>query len=137
MPKYVNKDAVITVNGTAISNHVSSVNVVSEKERVDVTGMTSSAYREETDGFATAEITLTIFQDYANGTVHQTLYPLFTSGSIHEVTVKPQASGTIVWKLPQAKLYNYNPTSGGVGDAASFDATFSNAGTAGLTAGTA
>jgi len=136
MAKYVNKDAVIKVNSVDLSDHVSSVNVVSEKERVDVTGMTSSAYREETDGFATAEITLTFFQDYAASSVDATLYPLYTGGSIIDVSVKPQAGGTTVWHLTQAKLYNYNPTSGGVGDASSFDATFSNAGSAGLTRGT-
>jgi hypothetical protein len=136
MSKFVNKTSVITVNGTDLSDHVSSVNVTSEKERVDVTGMTSSAYREETDGFATAEMTFTFFQDYASGKVDATLYPLYTSGSIHSVTVKPESGGTVVWHLDQAKLYNYNPQSGGVGDASSFEATFSNAGTAGLSRGT-
>jgi hypothetical protein len=135
--KYVNKDAVVTVNGVDLSDHVSSINVVSEKERVDVTGQTTAGYREEIDGFATAEITLSLFQDYASGKVHQTLYPLYTAGSVHTITVKPQAGGTIVWHLDTARLYNYNPTSGGVGDASSFDATWSNSGTAGLTAGTA
>jgi hypothetical protein len=137
--KFVNKTSVITVNGVDLSDHVSSVNVTSEKERVDVTGMTSSAYREETDGFATAEMTFTLFQDYrapGAGAVDATLYPLYTSGSIHDVSVKPESGGTVVWHLPQAKIYNYNPQSGGVGDASSFDVTFSNAGTAGLTRGT-
>lgn len=136
MAKFVNKTSVITVNGTDLSSYVSSVNVTSEKERVDVTGMTASAYREETDGFATAEMTFTFFQDYAAGKVDAVLYPLYTTGSIHDVSVKPESGGTVVWHLPQAKLYNYNPQSGGVGDASSFDATFSNAGTAGLTRGT-
>ncbi len=135
--KYVQKDGVLTVNGTDLSSHASSVNVVSEKERVDVTGQTTAGYREETDGFATAEITVTFFADEASGKTIETLYPLYAAGSVHAVTWKPRANGTILWSLPQARLYNFNPSAGGVGDAASFDATFSNGGTAGLTKGTA
>lgn len=137
MAKFVNKTATIKVNGIDISTYVSSVTVASESERVDVTGMTTSAYREETDGFKTAEISMTLFQDFA-GTAgpHAVMRPLYEAGSIHTVAVKPEASGTAVINLTQAKLYNYNPTGGGVGDASSFDATWSNAGTAGITYGT-
>ncbi len=137
MAKFVQKDGVLKCNTTDLSSHASSVNVVSEKERVDVTGQTTSGYREETDGFATAEITVTFFADEAAGKTVEVLWPLYTAGSIFNVSFKPQASGTVVWSLPQSKLYNFNPASAGVGDAASFDATFSNAGTAGLVKGTA
>jgi hypothetical protein len=136
MAKFVQKDGTLKVDTVDLSSHASTVNVVSEKERVDVTGQTTSGYREETDGFATAEITVTFFSDEAAGKTIETLYPLYTAGSIFNVSWKPQAAGTVVWSLPQAKLYNFNPSAAGVGDAASFDATFSNAGTAGLTKGT-
>lgn len=137
MAKFVQKDGTLKVNTTVdLSSHTSSVNVVSEKERVDVTGQTTSGYREETDGFATAEITVTFYADEAAGKTIETLYPLYTSGSIFPIAFKPQASGTVVWSLPQSKLYNFNPASASTGDASSFDATFSNAGTAGLVKGT-
>ena len=138
MAKYVNKDATIKVNGVDISNYVSSVEVASESERVDVTGMTTSAYREEVDGFKTAEVSMTLFQDFA-GTAgpHAVIRPLYEAGSIHTLSIKPQASGTIWINMAQARLYNYNPTGGGVGDASSFDSTWSNAGTAGIAYGTA
>jgi len=134
--KYVQKDGVLTVNGVDLSSHASAVSVTSEKERVDVTGQTTAGYREETDGFATAEVTVTFFADSAAGKTIETLYPLYTAGSIHPVLWKPERNGTIVWHLDQAKLYNFSPSGGGVGDAASFEATFSNAGTLGLTKGT-
>jgi hypothetical protein len=136
--KFVNKTAVIKVNNVDISQYVSSIEVNSEKERVDVTGMTASAYREETDGFATAEISMTVFQDFASTAgPHAVLRPLYESGTIFAITVKPESAGTLVIHMDQAKLYNYSPTAGGVGDASSFDASFSNAGTAGITYGTA
>jgi hypothetical protein len=134
--KFVNKTSVITVNGTDLSDHVRSVEVTSEKERVDVTGMTASAYREETTGFATAEMTFEFLQDYDAASVDAVLWPMYSNDSIGTVTVKPESGGTVVWHLDEAKLYNYNPQSGGVGDASAFSATFSNAGNAGLTRGT-
>lgn len=136
MAKFVVKDAVITVNGVDLSNHVNSVTVELTTDEVDVTGMTPSSYREFTDGFKDANFTCTFFQNYAGTTVDPTLYPLYSAGSIFPVTVKAQAGGTVVHHLDQARLYTYTPVGGGVGDASSFDATFRNAGTAGYTRGT-
>jgi hypothetical protein len=103
-----------------------------------VTGQTTAGFREETDGFSTAEATVTFYVDEASGKTHQTLNPLFTSGSIFPLTWKPQgASGTVVWHMDQAKLYSWGSGGAGVGDAATVDATFSNAGTAGISVGTA
>lgn len=136
MAKFVNKTSVITVNGVDLSDHVRSVEIPLEKERVDVTGMTSSAYREEATGFSTAEMTFEFLQNYAAGKVDATLWPMFSNDSLGTVTVKPEAGGTVVWHLDAAKLYNYSPQSGGLGDASAFTATFSNAGSAGVTRGT-
>lgn len=136
MGKFVIKNGVVTVNGTDLSNHVQSVTVETTKDAVDVTGLTATSYREFTDGFTDATITCTFFQDYAGGNVDATLYPLYAAGSIFPILVKPEAAGTVVWHLDAARLYNYNPISGGVGDASTFDGEFRNAGTAGLTRGT-
>jgi hypothetical protein len=81
-------------------------------------------------------MTFEFLQDYAATKVDATLWPMYSNDSIGTVTVKPEASGTVVWHLDQARLYNYNPQSGGVGDVSAFSATFSNAGSSGLTRGT-
>jgi len=107
-----------------------------EKDRVDVTGQTAAGFREETDGFSTAEATVSFFVDTAAGKTHQTLNPLFTSGSIFPLLWKPEAGGTVVWHMDQAKLYAWGSGGAGVGDAATVDVTFSNAGTAGISVGT-
>ena len=137
MGKFVIKNAVVKVNGVDLSSHVSSVSVETTKDEVDVTGMSNSGWREFTDGFADAQATVTFWQDYAGGQVDATLYPLYTAGSVFPFTVQPEAAGTVLWRLDQARIFNYNPVSGGAGDASSFDATFRNSGTAGLTRGTA
>jgi hypothetical protein len=141
--KFVVKDSEIVVNGTDISDHVQSVTVETTTDEVDVTGMTAASYREFADGFKDATVTCTFLQDYAAGEVNDTLWPLYNAGSVFALTIRPQAAGggqpggTVVWSLLQARLYNYSPVGGGVGDASTFDATFRNAGTAGLTVGTA
>lgn len=137
MGKFVIKDAGVKVNTVDLSDHASSVTVETTTDDVDVTGFTSSGYREILTGFKDATITVTFWQDYAAGKVDATLWPLYNAGSIHAVAIKPESAGTVVWNLTQAQLFNYSPIAGGVGDGASFDATFRNSGTAGLTRGTA
>lgn len=144
MAKFVLKDAVITVGGANLSDHFSEVAVETETDEVDVTGMTSSSYREFTDGFKDASITGTVFQDFAASSVDAILWPLGpgnTAGTTFAVTVKASSAATSatnpIYTLATAKMYNYSPIGGGVGDAASTGVTFKNAGTAGLTRGTA
>jgi hypothetical protein len=140
MSKFVLKDAVITVNSIDLSDHCSSVTIEGTTDEVDVTGFTAASYREFTDGFKDATVTATFFQDFAAGEVDATLFPLWNGGSTFAVTVKGSAAATSatnpLYSLPAAKMYGYSPLAGGVGDASSFDTTFRNAGTAGLTRGT-
>jgi hypothetical protein len=139
--KFVIKDAVITVNAVDLSDHCSSVTVEGTTDEVDVTSFTAASYREFTDGFKDATITATFFQDFAASEVDATLQPLWANGTEFAVTVKHRSTATSgsnpLYSLPVAKLYSYSPIAGGVGDASSFDATFRNAGTAGLTRATA
>lgn len=140
MAKFVLTDAVITVGGADVSDHASSVTVETTTDEVDVTSYSSNEFREFTPGFKDASITATFFQDFASGETDSVLWALYTGGTAFEVTVKSDSATTSatnpVYKLPSARLYNYSPLAGGVGDAASTDVTFKNAGTAGLTRGT-
>jgi hypothetical protein len=143
MAKFVLKDAVVTVAGNDLSDHVSSVTVETTTDEVDVTGFTSSSFREFTDGFKDASITATFLQDFATGEVDGALWnlgPGNTAGTTFSVSVKATSAATSatnpIFTIPTAKMYGYNPIAGGVGDAASTDVTFRVAGTAGLTRGT-
>jgi hypothetical protein len=143
MAKFVLKDAVVTIASVDLSDHASSVTVETTTDEVDVTGFTAASYREFTDGFKDATITVAFLQDFAAGEVDATLWnlgPGNTAGTTFPVTVKATSAATSatnpLFSMPAAKMYGYSPIAGGVGDAASTDVTFRNAGTAGLTRST-
>jgi hypothetical protein len=123
----------ITVNGTDLSQHCTSVTIEDSAEEVDGFGET---YREFRPGLKDATISATFLQDYAASSVDSVLAAMYSSSTAGTVKVKPDTSGTVVYTLV-CELYSYSPVSGGVGDANTIDATFRNSGTAGLTRGTA
>lgn len=140
MAKFVLRDAYVaiidTTGGTVnLSDHCSSVEVTSEADDVDLTSFGPSAYREYGVGFKSATVTATFFSDFAASSVHQTLQPLYDAGGTFGVRVRP-TSGSVSSTNPEAqmsaRMFGYNGIAGGVGDAATFDSEFRNAGTAGL-----
>lgn len=140
MPKEIVRDAFIQVGGVNLSDHCSSVTVESTIDDVDLTSFTTSGYREIGQGFKDATITATFFQDYASGSVHSTLQPLYDSGGTFSVYVKMHQAAASATnpriEMVTAKMFGYNPISGDVGDASTMDVEFRNAGTAGITYGT-
>lgn len=136
MAKEVLTAVKITVNSVDLTDHCSSVAIESEAEEVDFTAFGTSGFREFGQGLKDATITTTFFNDHAASSVADTLQPLYTSGGTFPVKIWPNASGTIVYTMT-ARLYS-NPTlAGAVGEANTLDVTFRNAGTAGVTRGTA
>lgn len=123
-----------------LSDHCSSVTIESTAEEIDFTAFTASGYREFGQGFKDATITATFFQDFAAGNVDATLQPLYDAGGTFSVHVKADAIATSAtnprYSLTTARMFSYSPIAGGVGDASTMDATFRNAGTAGLVRGT-
>lgn len=138
MAKFVLKDAVVTVDGTDISNHCSSVTVEDSAAEVDFTSF-GNTYSEFGQGLKDATITATVFNDYAASSVDSIIAPLYASGGTFAVTVKATSAATSgtnpVWTLT-SRLFSYSPIGGAVGEAATTDLTFRNAGTAGLVRGT-
>lgn len=140
MAKHVLTNAFIQVDGKDISNHCRSITLEDTANEVDLTGFTPSGYSEYGQGLKDATITAEIYQDFASGAIDSVLYPLYDAGGTFAVVVRPNA-GTISATNPQytmtARLMSYSPLSGAVGDANSTDVVFRNAGTAGITRGTA
>lgn len=138
MAKFVMRDAVITVNGTALTDHCSAVTVEQTFDEVDLSSM-GATYREFAQGLGDATITATFFDDYATGSVDTVLWPLSQSGGTFDVVVR-SSSGTVSISNPsytlRARLFSYNPLGGAIGEASSTDVTFRNASTTGLTRGT-
>ena len=139
MAKHVLKDAVFTVDGTDLSDHASSVTLEDSADEVEFTSF-GAGYREFGQGLKDATITASVFNDYDAAQVDSVLNPLYASGGTFDVTVKADSATTSgsnpIWTLT-SRIYSYSPVAGAVGDANTTDLTFRNAGTAGLTRGTA
>lgn len=140
MAKYVMRDAFIIVNGSNLSDHCSSVTVQDTADQVDFTTFGPAAYKQYGQGFHDCQIDATFFADFAAGSIHSILQPLYAGGSVFGVEVRPTSaarSTTNPAGTMNATLYGYTGIGGKVGDAASMDVTFANAGTSGLTWATA
>jgi hypothetical protein len=139
MAKFVLRDAYVAINGTAISDHCSSVTVEDNADEIDFTAFSANAYREFGQGLKDATITLTVFQDYAASSVYSIFQPLYANGGTFGIEVRPTSSAVSATN-PKAsmtgRLYSFNPIGGAVGDAATADIAIRNAGTAGLVMGT-
>jgi hypothetical protein len=134
MAKVVLTDARVTVNGVNLSDHCSSVTVETSKDEVDVTSF-GAAFKTILAGLGDATITLSVFQDFAAGSVHATVWPLYTAGTTFPVTVRPTSaaeSATNPTMTMTGIILSYNPLAGGVGEASSTDITIRNAANTGI-----
>lgn len=135
MAKEILTKVKITVNSVDLSDHCSSVSLTDEADEIDLTAF-GAGYREEGQGLKTSNITATFFNDHAASSVAATLQPLYESGGTFLVKVWPESAGTIVY-TQTSRLYQKPIMAGAVGEASTVDTTFANAGTAGITRGTA
>lgn len=139
MAKHVLRSAVITVNGTDLSDHCSTVTLEDEAEEVDVTAFGASNYKDFMPGMKDATVTCEFWNDYAASSVDATLNAAYNSSTAFPVTVKADSAATSATNpifTMQARLYSYSPITGEVGAANSTECTFRNSGTAGITRGT-
>jgi hypothetical protein len=134
MAKEVLTQASVLVNSVDLSDHASSVSMEDAADEVEVTGFTTSDYREFIPGLKDGNITVTFFNDHAAGSVADTLQPLYTSGGTFPLRIKPDVAGTVAYTMT-ARLYNNPLLNGAVGDANTIDVTFRNAGTLGIVRG--
>lgn len=139
MAKRVFKDAVLTVDGTDLSDHASEVSLEDTADEVELTGFQSD-YREYGQGLKDATITVSFFQDFDASSVDSVLFPLYDSGGTFDVVVKASTAATSATNpdyTMTSRLFSYAPIGGAVGDALQFEATFRNASQSGITRGTA
>lgn len=128
-------DAYVSVNSVVLSDHANQVQIEDTRDSVDITafGATSKAV---TKGLGDAKITVTFFQDFAASKVHATLQPLIgsTTGVAIEIRATSAArSATNPAALMTGLLMNYNMLNGGVGDASTIQAEFTNSSQTGMT----
>lgn len=124
----------ITINGTDLSDHCTSITAADETDEQDVTGF-SESYREFADSLKTASISTTFIQDYSGTSVDSVIGGIYYSTNSGTVKITPDTNGTVVYTLV-GRPTSYNAVAGGPGDPSTIDTTWSNRGTAGLTRGT-
>jgi hypothetical protein len=137
--KHVLTNAGLRVNGTDLSDHTSSVTLEDTADEVEFTSF-GAGYREFGQGLKNANITASVFNDYAASQIDSVLAPLYSSGGTFPVNVVADKAASISGSNPlfsmTCRLYSYSPVAGAVGDANTTDISLNNAGTAGLTRAT-
>jgi hypothetical protein len=139
MAKFVLTDAYVAVNGTAISDHLSSVSIETSADEVEFTAFGTSGWREFGAGLKDATVSAEAFQDFAAASLDAILYPLYNTGGTFALEVRPTSSAVSSTNpkfTMTARLLTYSPIAGAVGDASTTPLSFRNAGTAGLVRGT-
>jgi hypothetical protein len=134
MAKLILTDASITVDSVDLSDHANQVVITSEKDLQDVTGF-GSAMKENLLGLGDGTIAITLFQDYASGSVDDTLWSIHDDGEAVTIVVKPTSSAvgaTNPSYTMTGVLASYTPLNGSVGEASTIEATFTNAGSSGI-----
>ena len=96
MSKYVMRDAFISINGTAFSDHCSAVELSDTADQVEVTSFGPNAYKQYLQGFHDAQITCTFFADFAGSSTHQALQPLYAAGGTIALEVRPTSQARSV-----------------------------------------
>ena len=129
MAKFAATDFTVTINGTALSTSLSSVDLTISADDKDVStfGVT---YRQHVGGLKQGQLKLNFLQDFAASSVEATLYPLL--GTIATVVITP-TSGTVSATNPSytvpCLVTQVSPLSASVGDVPTQQVTWMSSGT--------
>ena len=124
MAKFVATDVTVTLNGTAISSNLNSVELSISADEVETTSFGSSGWKTVVGGLKSGSLRLDFMQDFAAGGIDALLYPLINT--IGTVVIKPTGtavSATNPSYTAEVLINNYVPFSSSVGDLASFSVT--------------
>jgi predicted secreted protein len=128
---YAATDHKITVNGTNLSNVLSSVGIDLTGDELETTTF-GGGWRTRVAGLKSGSVTLNFFQDFGAAAVDATLWPLFNGGSYATVVVTPTSSSvssTNPAYTAVCLVSQYQPYSASVGDIATLSVTWPTSGT--------
>jgi hypothetical protein len=129
MAKFAATDYVISINGTSFSNTLNSAELTIEADDLETTAF-GGTFRTRVGGLKSASVTLNFMQDFASGSVDDTLNGLV--GSIATVVIIPQGtavSSTNPRYTSTCLVTQYSPVASSVGDLATFSVTWPVTGT--------
>ena len=127
MATLVYTDALVTVNGLDLSDHVRSVQLNYEAEILDDTAMGTSGTRSNRPGLKNWTMTVEFYQDYAAASIDATLFGLI--GQVAFPVLMRPVKGTPVGPgnphfSGNAVLESYPPITGEIGAIGMASATF-------------
>ncbi len=129
MAKFAATDYAITINSTAFSTNLNSVELAQEADDLETTAF-GQGFRTRIGGLKSASITLNFMQDFGAASVDATLNPLL--GAIATVVIKPTAaspSATNPTYTAECLVTQYSPFASSVGDIATLSVTWPVTGT--------
>jgi hypothetical protein len=124
LPKFVATDVAVTLNGTAISSSLNSVELNISADEIETTTFGTSGWKTVIGGLKSGTLRLDFMQDFAAGSIDALLYPLINT--IGTVVIKPNGTTTSATNpayTANVLINNYIPFSSSVGDLASFSVT--------------
>ncbi|MGW3808855.1 radical SAM protein [Micromonospora sp. NPDC005113] len=128
MGSFAFTDAVVTVGGTDLSDHVRQVTINVSADQLDDTAM-GDLFRSRIGGLKDWTVSIEFNQDFAASEVDATLWPLL--GTTTAVTVKATSASTSATNplySGSVLVSGYNPLGNGVGDLATTSITWQGAG---------
>jgi len=126
--KFAATDYTITINGSAVTDHIAQVELSLKYNDIDTTSFGQTGV-SRTAGLLDGDVKLDIHQDYANGTLSldNFLYTLTTATTLATVVVTP-TSGAVSTSNPSYTMtvrpLEYTPFSSSVGDLATISVTW-------------
>lgn len=129
MAKFAATDYAITINGTAFSTNLNSVELALEADELETTAF-GGEWRTRISGLKSGSLTLNFMQDFGAGSVDAVLWPLL--GSNATVVIKPTSSATGSTNPAYTAVClvsQYSPFASSVGDIATLSVTWPTSGT--------
>ena len=128
MAKFAATDYTITINGSAVTDHVAQVELSLKYNDIDTTSFGQTGV-SRTAGLLDGDVKLDIHQDYAGGTLSldNFLYTLTTATTLATVVVTPTSSAVSTSNpsyTMTVRPLEYTPFSSSVGDLATISVTW-------------
>jgi len=125
MAIFVIKDAVITINSIALSDHANRVELNFEIDSVEVTAMGAGGH-SFAGGLQNNSCAVDLFQDFEASSVEATIYPLVGTATTLTVKATSAAVGATnpLYTLTGTFLASHTPVSGATGDLAMTSLSF-------------
>jgi hypothetical protein len=111
------KDMSILEGGLELAGHGKSVDMNGECTPLDTTALSTTGWVEVAPGLKTGTVSLEFMQDFANGSVDNTLWDNFGSSDVVRSIATASADGSAAYLMRGISL-QYTPLTGNVGELA-------------------